>query len=139
MIPIGTLTIIDSILSSATTLSGFSTVALSMIWTKCKKKQYNVRLKLIEEYKNKLFYVMLKTKEDGIISIEELKEFDKMLDEFNNKLLELKFQQTKREYNMISSMSQPGTFTLNEKDIKRINKEVLKENKQIIINQKKEF
>ena len=51
-----------------------------------------------------------------------------MLDEFNNKLLELKFQQTKREYNMISSMSQPGTFTLNEKDIKRINKEVLKEN-----------
>ena len=61
-----------------------------------------------------------------------------MLDEFNNKLLELKFQQTKREYNMISSMSQPGTFTLNEKDIKRINKEVLKENKQIIINQKKE-
>ena len=39
---------------------------------------------------------------------------------------------------MISSMSQPGTFTLNEKDIKRINKEVLKENKQIIINQKKE-
>ena len=49
-----------------------------------------------------------------------------MLDEFNNKLLELKFQQTKRDYNMISSMSQPGTFTLNEKDIKRINKEVLK-------------
>ena len=39
---------------------------------------------------------------------------------------------------MISSMSQPGTFTLNEKDIKRINKEVLKENRQMIINQKKE-
>ena len=63
---------------------------------------------------------MLKTKEDNVI----------MLAEFNNKLLELKFQQTKRDYNMISSMSQPGTFTLNEKDIKRINKEVLKENKQ---------
>ena len=135
LIPIGTLMIIESILSSTTTLSGFSTVALSMRWTKRKKKQYNARLKLIEEYKNKLFYFMLKTKEDNVITIDELKQFDKMLDEFN---LELKFQQTKREYNMISSMSQPGTFTLNEKDIKRINKEVLKENKQIIINQKKE-
>ena len=122
LIPIGTLTIIESILSSTTTLSGFSTVALSMRWTKRKKKQYNARLKLIEEYKNKLFYFMLKTKEDGIISIEELKEFDKMLDEFNNKLLELKFQQTKRNYNMISTMCQPGTFSLNKKDIKQINK-----------------
>ena len=65
---------------------------------------------------------MLKTKEEE--TIDGLKQFDKMLDEFNNKLLELKFQQTKREYNMISSMSQPGTFTLNEKDIKRINKEI---------------
>ena len=81
---------------------------------------------------------MLKTKEDNIITIDELKQFDIMLAEFKNKLLELKFQQTKREYNIISSMSHPGTFTLNEKDIKRINKEVLKENKQIIINQKKE-
>ena len=138
LIPIGTLTIIESILSSTTTLSGFSTVALSMRWTK-RKKQYNARLKIkLIEYKNKLFYFMLKTKEDNVITIDELKQFDKMLDEFNNKLLELKFQQTKRDYNMISSMSQPGTFTLNEKDIKRINKEVLKETKQIIINKKKE-
>ena len=76
--------------------------------------------KLIEEYKNKLFYFMLKTKEDNIITIDELKQYltTEMVDEFKNKLLELKFQQTKREYNMISSMSQPGTFTLNEKDIK---------------------
>ena len=81
---------------------------------------------------------MLKTKEDNVITIDELKQFDKMLDEFNNKLLELKFQQTKRNYKMISTMSQPGTFTLNKNDIKQINKEVLKENKQIIINQKKE-
>ena len=50
LIPIGTLTIIESILSSTTTLSGFSTVALSMRWTKRKNKQYNARLKLIEEY-----------------------------------------------------------------------------------------
>ena len=73
LIPIGTLTIIESILSSTTTLSGFSTVALSMRWTKRKKKQYNARLKLIEEYKNKLFYFMLKTKEDSEMTIDELK------------------------------------------------------------------
>ena len=84
LILIRTLIIIESILSSTTTLIGFSTVALSMRWTKRKKKQYNARLKLIEEYKNKLFYFMLKTKEDNVITIDELKQFDKMLDEFNN-------------------------------------------------------
>ena len=72
LIPTGTLTIIESIfLSSTTTLSGFSTVALSMRWTKRKKKQYNARLKLLE-YK-KIFYFMLKTKEDNVITIDELK------------------------------------------------------------------
>ena len=45
-----------------------------------------------------------------IITIEELKQFDELLAEFNNKLLELKFKQTKKDYNMISSMSKPGTF-----------------------------
>ena len=50
-------------------------------------------------------------KKDGIITIEELKDFDELLAEFNNKLLEIKFKQTKKDYNMISSMSQPGTFS----------------------------
>ena len=62
LIPIGTLMIIESILSSTTTLSGFSTVAFENEMDKTQKKQYNARLKLIEEYKNKLFYFMLKTK-----------------------------------------------------------------------------
>ena len=48
---------------------------------------------------------MQKVKEDGIITIEEVKQFDKSLAEFNKKLLELKFKQTKIDYNMILSMN----------------------------------
>ena len=99
---------------------------------------------------------MQKVKKDGIITIEELKDFDMLLAEFNNKLLEIKLKQTKKYYNMISSMSQPGTFNwqetakakeapavaslVTEKEIKKINKEVQKEIKQeAIIKAKQEI
>ena len=60
---------------------------------------------------------MQKVKEDGIIAIEEVKQFDKLIAEFNKKILELKFKQTKKDerefklcdYNMILSMSQSGS------------------------------
>ena len=67
-----------------------------MRWTKQKKKEFRERIKLIEEYKNKLFYYTQKVREDGIITIDELQRFDLLLNEFNNKLLELKFKQTKK-------------------------------------------
>ena len=60
----------------------------------------------------------------------ELLQFDILLTEFNNKLLELKFKQTKKDYNMINNMSNPGTFELTEKETKKINKELQKEMKQ---------
>ena len=108
---------------------------ISMRWTKRKKKEFRARIKLIEEYKNKLYYYAQKVKEDGIITIEEVKQFDTLLAEFNNKLLELKLKQTKKNYNMISSMSAQDVFKemslpnfrLNEKDIKKINKEIHQE------------
>ena len=40
------------------------------------------------------------------------------LAEFNSKLLKIKFTQTKKDYNMLSNMSQPGTFKFNEKETK---------------------
>ena len=104
------LSIIESILGGTATLTGFTSIMISMRWTKRKKKEFRARIRLIEEYKNKLYYYTQKVKEDGIITIEEVKQFNKLLAEFNNKLLELKFKQTKKDYNMISSMSQSGTF-----------------------------
>ena len=76
-----------------------------------------------------------------------MKQFDKLLAEFNNKLLELKFKQTKKDYNMIPSMSQSGTFipqevlqtNLNEKDIKKIQKETRNEIKEEIKEKKKVY
>ena len=160
LIPLATLTILESIFSSAATLGGFATIVVSMRWTKRKKKAFRARVKLIEEYQNKLFYYTQKVREDGIITVEELKQFDMLLAEFNNKLLEIKFKQTKKDYNMLSSMLQSGSFrtsqpegsylnskslmtsfsrsrlatiksdVLNEKEIKKINKEVQQQIKQ---------
>ena len=88
--------IAQSILIGVESLNGFITIILSMRWTKRKKKEFRERIKLIEEYKNKLFYYSQKVREDGIITIDELKQFDSLLTEFNSKLLELKFKQTKK-------------------------------------------
>ena len=110
LIPLISLTIIDCVIAGMGGLSAFVSTMISMRWTKRKKKEFRARIKLIEEYLNKFFYHIQKAKRDEIITIEELKQFDELLAEFNNKLLELKFKQTKKDYNMISSMSQPGTF-----------------------------
>ena len=89
---------------------------------------------------------MQKVKEDGILTIEEVKQFPKLFAEFNNKLLELKFKQTEKDYNMIPSMSQSGTciqqevLQINdEKDIKKTQKEIRNEIKEEIKEKKKDL
>ena len=79
---------------------------------------------------------MQKVKEDGIITIEEVKQFDNLLAEFNNKLLELKFKQTKKDSNMTTSMSQSGTFIPQE--VLNELKEEIKEKKNDLMLEKKE-
>ena len=164
LIPVISLTIIDCVIAGMRGLSAFISIMISMRWTKRKKKEFRARIKLIEEYLNKFFYHIQEAKRDETITIEELKEFDVLLAEFNNKLLELKFKQTKKDYNMISSMSQPGTFNsaashttggelcsavakakeapaslITEKEIKKINKEVQQQIKQeALFNAKQE-
>ena len=63
----------------------------------------------------------------------ERKRKKERLNEFNNKLLELKFKQTKKDYNMIKNMSNPGSYKLSEKETKKINKDLQKEIKQELI------
>ena len=41
---------------------------------KRKKEEFRERIKLIEEYKNKLFYYSQNVREDGVITIDELKQ-----------------------------------------------------------------
>ena len=57
LIPLATLIIIERISSSTATLSGFTSVALSMRWKKRKKKEFRARIELVDkEYQNKVFY-----------------------------------------------------------------------------------
>ena len=88
--------IAQSILIGIENLNGFITTVLSMRWTKRKNKEFRERIELIEEYRNKLFYYSQKIREDDVITVDELKQYDLLLTEFNNKLLELKFKQTKK-------------------------------------------
>ena len=94
LIAASSMIIAQSVLIGIESLNSFITTILSMRWSKRKKKEFRERIKLIEEYKNKLFYYTQKVREDGIITIDELERFDLLLNEFNNKLLELKFKQT---------------------------------------------
>ena len=57
--------------------------------------------------------------------------------------MELKFKQTKKNYNMISSMSRLGTYNpqevLHKKDIKKMQKEIHNELKEEKKEKKKDF
>ena len=154
IVSVSALTLAESILTSLGALNGLLTVMVSMRYTKRKKKEFNARIKLIEGYNNKIFYYTQRVKEDGIITIDELKQFDLLIEEFKNKLSELKSFQEKKDNNMTSVISQPETFIknnelnnketkkinkeLNNKETKKINKEVQKELKQELIFKKKE-
>ena len=72
LIPSATLKIVESILSTTASLNGFTSVMLSMTWTKRKKKDLKQGQNLLKNIK-KLFYYSKKVKEDGITTI---KEFD---------------------------------------------------------------
>ena len=65
---------------------------LSIGLTSKRKRFYQQRIELVKEYINKFFYYFEKCQEDGIITIEELQNFDKLLEEYNNKMLELKLK-----------------------------------------------
>ena len=142
IVSVSALTIAESILTSLRVVNGFLTVMVSMRYTKRKKKEFNARIKLIEGYNNKIFYYTQRAKEDGIITRYEVEQFDLLIEEFKNKLSELKSYQEKKDNNMTSVISQPETFTLNNelnnKETKKINKEGQKELKQELIFKKKE-
>ena len=80
----------------------------------------------MKEYINKFFYYFEKCKEDGIITIEELQNFDKLLEEYNNKMLELKFKQNKKSKHQVANPVIDSKFIiLKEKDKKKIDKKVV--------------
>ena len=55
-------------------------------------------------------YYFEKCKEDGIITIEELQNFDKLLEEYNNKMLELKLKQDKKSKHQVANPAIHGMF-----------------------------
>ena len=63
--------IAQSILIGVGSFNGFITTMLSMRWRRRKKKEIRERIKLIEEYRNKLFYNSQKIREDEVITIDE--------------------------------------------------------------------
>ena len=69
---------------------------LSIGLTSLKKRFYQQRTELVKEYINKSSDNFEKCKEDGIMTIEELQNLEKLLEEYNNKILELKLKRNKK-------------------------------------------
>ena len=87
---------------------------LSIGLTSKRKRFYQQRIELVKEYINKFFYYFVKCKEDGFITIEELQNFDKLLKEYNNKILEIKLKQNKKS--SINLLLDGKYIILKEKD-----------------------
>ena len=131
---IGSLGVLTPVVSGvlAAIFSGLSLFKASMIeilsigLTSKRKRFYQQRIELVKEYINKFFYYFEKCKEDGIITIEELQNFDKLLEEYNNKILELKLKQNKKSRDQVANPGIDGNFKmLKEKDKKKIDKKVV--------------
>jgi len=79
----GSIPIIQSIISKLITSN----------FTSKRKKFFEDRIVLVNEYLNKLYYYIEKSKEDGIITIDEIDKFNSLIEEFQGKLNNMKLQQ----------------------------------------------
>ena len=79
----GSIPIIQSIVSKLITSK----------FTSKRKKFFEERIMLVSEYLNKIYFYSEKIKDDGIITIDELENFNKIINEYNEKLNEMKLKQ----------------------------------------------
>ena len=78
--------IIGGVLGLLDITVGGNIMTINMKQTKRKKKAYSAKMKLVDKYRNKLFNFTQKVKEYGIITIDEVQQFDELIVEFKNKL-----------------------------------------------------
>ena len=65
--------------------------AITVGLTEKKKKHFNNKIKIMQSYIDKLFHYIELTKEDRIITIEELNGFRKIMDEYYNEINKVQF------------------------------------------------
>ena len=73
-------------------LGGYSTLETALLEVmnigviKKKKHKFSEKVNLIQDYINKMYFYFEKARSDGIITLDELENFQKIRDEFNNKI-----------------------------------------------------
>ena len=76
--------LIPAILAGIAALDGALTEIVVVGWTSRKKKIFREKCELIQSYIDKLYIYTEKCKQDNIITIEEIENFHKLIDEYNN-------------------------------------------------------
>src|ERR1700710_2019760 len=76
--------IVPAILAGIAALDGALTEIVVVGWTSRKKKIFREKCELIQSYIDKLYIYTEKCKQDNIITIEEIENFHKLIDEYNN-------------------------------------------------------
>ena len=116
-----------AVLSSVTLFKTTFMEIFSVGYTSKRKHMFQERVDLVKEFINKFYFYFEKAREDNIISLDEIKNFNKLLDEYNNKMLELKLKQKKGSGNVLADAGVAGNFTmLKDKDIKKVEKKIIK-------------
>ena len=87
---VGVPIVIPGILAGISAVNAGLSEIVIVGWTSKKKKIFRERCELIQSYMDKMYIYTEKCKQDGIITIEELKSFHKLIDEYNSAVKAMK-------------------------------------------------
>lgn len=112
----------------AAVLSGIAAVKTALVETVMislttkRKKFYRKKCEIIKEYMNKFYLLYEKSREDNIITLEEITKFHELMNMFNNEMLSLKLNSTystlKEPAGVNSVNVEPKAITLHKVDPK---------------------
>ena len=91
--------IVPAILAGIAAVDGALTEIVVVGWTSRKKKVFRERCELIQSYMDKMYIYTEKCKQDGVITIEELEGYRKLIEEYNNAIRAIRYGvKNRKEY-----------------------------------------
>ena len=89
--------IVSASFGSLSVIEGIVGKVISHNFTSKRKKNFQERINIVNEYLNKIYIYVDKIKRDGIISQSEFEDFFLLINQFNERLNELKLSQNMRK------------------------------------------
>ena len=133
IIPVVTGSVLTAVFGGIPIIKSVVSKAITSNFTTKRKSFFEERIFLVNEYLNKLYYYVEKVKDDGIITIDELDKFNKLLSEYTIKINDIKMKKN------LSKQIEPQIQSNDDKNIDNKTFTLLDENDKAVVEEKVKY